>query len=402
MTAPGDAGPQEGGLDGSARSPVLASDRIWLSPPDQAGTETLLLAQAVASNWIAPAGPALTDFEDSISAATGLPHVVALSSGTAALHLACHLLGVQPGDTVWTSTLTFVASITGACQLGATPVFLDVDPATWTLDPGLLAQALDDAARQNRLPRAVIAVDLYGQPADMPRILAACARHGVKVIADSAEGFGATQHGRHAGDGAALTAFSFNGNKIVTCGGGGALASADPALIARARHLSTQAREPAAHYEHRELGYNFRLSNLLAAVGVAQLSDLDRRVQRRRAIHARYVQALGHLPGLSFMPEAPWARATRWLSVMLVDEAAFGAGPDCIRAALDDANIESRPVWKPMHLQRVFAQAPRFGGQVAESLFARGLCLPTGSGMTDDQQDRVIDAIRAVHARAAR
>lgn len=389
-------------MDGTARAALLASERIWLSAPDQAGTELPLLAHAVASNWIAPAGPALVEFEEAIAAATGLPHVVALSSGTAALHLACHLAGVGAGDAVWTSTLTFVATITGACQLGAVPGFLDVDPATWTLDPALLGQALRDAARRNSLPRAVIAVDLYGQPADMARLAAACAEHGVTLIADSAEGFGATQHGRHAGCGARMAAFSFNGNKILTCGGGGALASSDPVLITRARHLATQAREPTPHYEHYELGYNFRLSNLLAAVGVAQLGDLDRRVRRRRAVFDRYVGALNSLPGVRFMPEAPWARASRWLSVIQVDAEAFGTGPDEIRAELDAANIESRPVWKPMHMQRVFRDAHRVGGAVAEALFARGLCLPSGSGMSEAQQDRVIEVIRGVHARSRR
>lgn len=387
-----------GNVDGTVRAALL-SDRVWLSPPDQAGTEQLLLAQAVASNWIAPAGPALGDFEDAITAATGLPHVLAVSSGTAALHLACHLAGIERGDRVWTSTLTFVASISGACQLGAMPGFVDVDPRTWTIDPELLDAALRTAARANRLPRAVIAVDLYGQPADMPAIRAACDGYGVAVIADSAEGFGALAHGRHAGTGAVATAFSFNGNKIITCGGGGALASADAALIARARHLATQAREPVAHYEHVELGYNFRLSNLLAAVGLAQISDLDRRIARKRAIFRRYTEALGNLPGIAFMPEPAWAQATRWLSVMLVDAARFGAGPAEIRAALEAVNVESRPVWKPMHLQRVFREAPCHGGATAERLFACGLCLPSGSGLTDAQQDRVIAAILALHAR---
>lgn len=392
----------EGPLDGSLRTRQAVSERIWLSPPDQAGTEQLLLAQAIASNWIAPAGPALRDFETAIADVTGLAHVVALSSGTAALHLACHLAGIGPGDEVWTSTLTFVATITGACQLGARPGFLDVDPATWTLDPSLLEQALREAARLNRLPKAVIAVDLYGQPADIARLGAACAAHGVSLIADSAEGFGAVQRGRHAGCGARMAAFSFNGNKILTCGGGGALASNDAALIARARHLATQAREAAPHYEHVELGYNFRLSNILAAVGMAQLGDLDRRIERRRAIFARYEAALGDLPGLGVMPEAPWARSTRWLTVIEVDAARFGAGAEAVRTALEAQRIESRPVWKPMHLQPVFRDARRVGGAVAESLFARGLCLPSGSGMTDAQQDRVIGVIRATHARATR
>lgn len=383
-------------MDGTARHAARGLERIWLSPPDQAGTEALLLAQAVASNWIAPAGPFLEAFETAIAAATGIPHVVALSSGTGALTLAYRLLDVRPGDAVWTSTLTFKATIAPAVQMGAVPVFLDVDPGTWTLDPALLAQALDDAARQGRLPKAVVPVDLYGHPCDLAAIVAVCARHGVPVIADSAEGLGATLHGRHAGAGALLTVFSFNGNKIVTCGGGGALASADAALIARAKKLACQAREPAAHYEHTELGYNFRLSNLLAAVGVAQMSDLARRVARRRAIFAEYQAAIADFDGFTMMPEAPWARSSRWLSVMLGPEE---FEPERLRRALETANIESRPLWKPMHLQPVFCDARRIGGAVAESLFARGLCLPSGGGMTDLDLIRVITVLRAALAR---
>lgn len=383
-------------MDGTARHAARGLERIWLSPPDQAGTEALLLAQAVASNWIAPAGPFLEAFETAIAAATGIPHVVALSSGTGALTLAYRLLDVRPGDAVWTSTLTFKATIAPAVQMGAVPVFLDVDPGTWTLDPALLAQALDDAARQGRLPKAVVPVDLYGHPCDLAAIVAVCARHGVPVIADSAEGLGATLHGRHAGAGALLTVFSFNGNKIVTCGGGGALASADAALIARAKKLACQAREPAAHYEHTELGYNFRLSNLLAAVGVAQMSDLARRVARRRAIFAEYAAAIAGFDGFTMMPEAPWARSSRWLSVMLGPE---GFEPERLRRVLEAADIEGRPLWKPMHLQPVFADAQAIGGKVAENLFARGLCLPSGGGMTDADLARVIAALRTALAR---
>jgi dTDP-4-amino-4,6-dideoxygalactose transaminase len=383
-------------VDGTARHAARGLERIWLSPPDQAGTEGLLVAQAVASNWIAPAGPFLEAFETAIAAATGIPHVVALSSGTGALTLAYRLLDVRPGDAVWTSTLTFKATIAPAVQMGAEPVFLDVDPGTWTLDPALLEDALAEAARANALPKAVVPVDLYGHPCDLAAILEICDRHRVPVIADSAEGLGATLHGRHAGAGAALTIFSFNGNKIVTCGGGGALASSDPALIARAKKLASQAREPAAHYEHVELGYNFRLSNLLAAVGVAQMSDLARRVSRRRAIFAEYQAAIAEFDGFSMMPEAPWARSSRWLSVLL---GPANSDPERLRRALEAADIESRPLWKPMHMQPVFSGARRIGGAVAENLFARGLCLPSGGGMTNDGLARVIAVLRVALAR---
>lgn len=383
-------------MDGTARPAARGLERIWLSPPDQAGTEAALLVQAVASNWIAPAGPFLEAFETAIAAATGIPHVAALSSGTGALTLAYRLLDVRPGDAVWTSTLTFKATIAPAVQMGAVPVFLDVDPGTWTMDVALLDEALARAARSNALPKVVVPVDLYGHPCDLAAIVAVCDRHGVPVIADSAEGLGATLHGRHAGAGAALTVFSFNGNKIVTCGGGGALASSDAALIARAKKLASQAREPAAHYEHTELGYNFRLSNLLAAVGVAQMSDLARRVARRRAIFAEYAAAIAGFDGFSMMPEAPWARSSRWLSVMLGPE---NFEPDRLRRALEMADIESRPLWKPMHLQPVFADAQAIGGAVAQKLFARGLCLPSGGGMTDADLARVIAVLRTALAR---
>jgi dTDP-4-amino-4,6-dideoxygalactose transaminase len=378
-------------VDGTARPVAQPVERIWLSPPDQSGTEAALLAQAVASNWIAPAGPFIDAFEHAIACATGIPHVAALTSGTGALTLAYRLLDVGPGDAVWTSTLTFKATIAPAALMGARPVFLDVDPGTWTLDPGLLEEALAAAARRNALPKVVVPVDLYGHPADLATIGAVCARWGVPVVSDSAEGLGATMHGRHAGAGALMTVYSFNGNKIVTCGGGGALASANAGLVARARKLATQAREPAPHYEHNELGYNFRLSNLLAAAGVAQMSDLARRVARRRSIFDAYRAVVATLPGFGMMPEAPWARSSRWLSVLVGPD---HFQPEALRCAMDAAGIEARPLWKPMHMQPVFRDAERIGGAVAEGLFAHGLCLPSGGGMSHADQDRVIDVLR--------
>lgn len=349
------------------------------------------------SGWVAPAGPVPAAFEAALSVATGFGHVLATASGTAALHLGYRCLGVSAGDEVWTSALTFVATVAPAVQMGAVPRFLDVDPASWTLDPDLLERELARAARAGRLPRAVVPVDLFGQPCDLDAIVALCDRWGVPVMCDSAGAVGASRgDGRHAGRGARLAVFSFNGNKIITAGGGGALASDEPELVARARSLSQAAREPGAHYQHETTGHAYGMSSLLAAVGLAQLGALPARVSARRAAFARYRAALGGLPGLSFMPEAPWCRASRWLTAVLLDPAQGAPDRDALRRHLSESGIESRPVWKPLHLQPVFRDAPRAGGAVAASLFERGLCLPSGSGMAPPEQDRVIAAIRAL------
>lgn len=374
---------------------------ILLSPPELAGAEFRGVIEALASNWVAPVGPLIGRFEAALAAVTGFRHAVATSSCTAALHLGCRLLGVGPGDEVWAPTLTFIASIAPALQQGARPVFLDVDPATWTLDVGLLEQALEEAAWAGRLPRLVIPTDLYGHPADLEAILAVCTRHGVAVLSDGAASLGARLHVRHAGQGAAAACVSFNNNKIVTTDGGGALLTDDGRLAEAARHLATQARDPAPHYEHSTWGYNYALSNVLAGIGLGQLPDLARRVARRRAIFGRYRDALGALPGVGFHDEAPWARSNRWLSAITVDPARFGTTAEEVRLALASEGIETRPVWKPMHRQPVFAGARAIGGAVAEALFARGLCLPSGSGLAPEAQDRVIGAIAALHRRAA-
>ena len=368
---------------------------ILLSPPHLTGQEGAALEASLASGWLAPAGPALRAFEAAFSEATGFAHVLAVASGTAALTLAFRVLDIGPGDEVWAPSFTFIASVAPAVQMGARPRFLDVCPASWTLDPSLLAEALKQAARQARLPKAVVAVDIYGQCAALHAIAALCAQYGVALISDSAEGLGASQSGLPAGRGARLATFSFNGNKIITTGGGGALASDDPRLIAEARSLADQGKTPAPHYEHASTGYSFGMSSLLATVGLAQLAQLDDRVARRRAIFARYKEALGDLPGLSFMPEAPWGRSSRWLTALLIEPQAFGTDPDGLRRILAATSIETRPVFKPLHMQPVFRDAPRVGGAVSEALFARGICLPSGGGMTRAAQDRVIRAIRA-------
>ena len=383
--------------DGGGAKPA----RLFLSPPHMSGRELALIEEVFASNYIAPLGPMVDAFEREFAAYTGIPHALALSSGTAAIHLALRGLGVGPGDGVIAATLTFIGNVAPATYLGAEPVFLDVDPATWTLDVALLAEELGRAAARGRLPKAVLPTDLYGQSADLDAILEACAPYGVPVVADAAEALGARYKGRMAGAGAAATAFSFNGNKVITTSGGGMLASHDPELIAEARFLAQQARDPAPHYQHSTIGYNYRLSNILAAIGRAQLAVVEERVQRRREIFAFYRERLGHLPGLAFMPEAAYGRSSRWLSVVLIDPEAFGCDREAVRLALEAEDIEARPVWKPMHLQPVFRNARRVGGAVAEGLFARGLCLPSSSNLSDADQARVIESVRAALAAPA-
>ena len=372
-----------------------AAEPVLLSPPHLTGREIAVLEASLASGWLAPAGPAPRAFEAAFAEATGFAHVLAVASGTAALTLAFRVLDIGPRDEVWVPSFTFIASVAPAVQMGARPRFLDVCPESWTLDPGLLAAELWQAARQSRLPKAVVAVDIYGQCAALRAIASICAAYGVALISDSAEGLGASQSGLPAGRGARLATFSFNGNKIITAGGGGALASDYPRLVAHARSLADQARSPAQHYEHASTGYSFGMSSLLAAVGFAQLAKLGERVARRRAIFARYQEALEDLPGITFMPEAPWGRSSRWLTAMLVDRDAFGLDPEGLRRLLAAEGIETRPAFKPLHLQPVFRDAPRASGAVAEMLFAQGICLPSGSGMAPAAQDRVIRAIRA-------
>jgi pyridoxal phosphate-dependent aminotransferase EpsN len=368
--------------------------RVYLSPPELTGRELALIGEAVASGWIAPLGPHVDAFEAELARRIDVPHALALSSGTAALHLALLVLGVGAGDTVWTSTLTFASTANAIAYVGATPVFVDSDRASWNLDPGLFIDQLERAATMGTLPKALIGVDLYGQCLDWAPVVAACRRHGVAIIEDAAEALGATYHDRPAGSLGDLSILSFNGNKIITTSGGGALLAKRKDWIDRARHLATQAREPVRHYEHKDIGYNYRLSNLLAAVGRAQLADLDRRVDVRRAVQARYRAALGELPGWTFMPEAAFGRATFWLTCATIDASAFGASRDQVIDRLAALDIEARPVWKPLHLQPVFAGAQTFGGQIAESLFRDGLCLPSGSSLTATDQARVIDCVR--------
>ncbi len=376
--------------------------RIHLSPPHLGPEEQRLVQEVFASNWIAPLGPHVDAFEREFAASVGAAHAAAVCSGTAALHLALRRLGVGPGDEVLCSTLTFVASANPIVYQGASPVFVDSDLASWNMDPALLAEELDRAARRGRLPRAVVLVHLYGQSADLDPICAACDRHGVPVVEDAAEALGASYRGASPGSRGRFGAFSFNGNKIITTSGGGMLVSPDAEEIEAVRHLASQARDPAPYYEHSTTGFNYRLSNVLAAIGRGQLRVLGQRVAARRRNFAFYAEALASEPGLSFMPEASYGQASRWLTVIQVDPRVFGASAEDVRLNLERAHIESRPVWKPMHLQPVFAHARRVGGAVAERLFRHGLCLPSGSAMSDEERSRVVEALLTTPRRALR
>lgn len=358
------------------------------------GEEADFVNAAFNSNYVAPLGPMVDGFEDEFAEYTGIPHCLALSSGTAAMHLAMRELGIGQGDSVIASSMTFIGSVTPAVFLGAELRFVDSDARYWNMDLNLLEDELKSCATHNNLPKAVVPTDLYGQCINMSEILRICDRYDVPVIADSAEAVGARCNGKHAGCGARAAVFSFNGNKIITTSGGGMLASEDESLIEHARKLSQQAREPAPHYEHKEIGYNYRMSNIVAAIGRGQLRVLDKRVERRRRIFERYKELLGDVEGIEFMPEAPYGVSNRWLTVILIDPEVFGATREDVRLALEAENIESRPVWKPMHLQPVFKDCAMRGGAVSEDLFNRGLCLPSGTAMTDADIERVAGIVK--------
>ena len=378
--------------------------RILLSAAEVGPDDVAAVAEAVRSGWLSPVGPALDRFERELAGVTGRQHAVGLASGTAALHLGLIALDVEPGDEVWIATLTFVATANAVVHAGARLVQFDVDPGTWTMDAGLVADELDRRVRAGSpLPAAVIPVDLYGRCADLGPATDLLAEHGVPVLTDAAESLGASIGGRPAGSVGAAAALSFNGNKIITTSGGGALVTDDEDVAHKVRYLATQAREPVRHYEHIEVGFNHRLSNVLAALGSSQLATLEGRVARRRAIHERYVAGLAGLPGLHIVDplrDQDVARGdlpTRWLTCVTLDPEIAPVDRDGLIDALEEQDIESRPVWKPMHLQPVHRSAPLFGsGDVATEAFERGVALPSGSGLSDDDIDRVIETLRAV------
>jgi dTDP-4-amino-4,6-dideoxygalactose transaminase len=369
--------------------------RVFLSPPDVGAEERRMLLLAFDSNWIAPTGPDLDAFEQELADKTGIAHAVALSSGTAALHLALLLAGVERGDEVLVPSFTFIASAAAATYVGAHPVFVDCSPDSWNLDPSLVEEALIDRAAAGRLPAAVITVDLYGETADYAALESICHRFGVPLIEDSAEALGSTYRGRAAGSFGVAGIFSFNGNKIITTSGGGMLVTGSADFAERARHLATQAREPFSHYEHTEVGYNYRLSNLLAALGRAQLRGLESRVERRKEIDAVYMARLAILPGVSPMPRTVVGTSNYWLTCILIDPGSFGADREEVRVALEAADIESRPTWKPLHLQPAFSGATFVGPGNCARVFEQGLCLPTGSSLSSADQSRVIEVVTA-------
>lgn len=373
----------------------MAGEPILLSPPHVGVLEREHLLAAFDSNWIAPAGPDLAAFEQAVAERLGVSHAVGLSSGTAALHLALLGLGVEPGSVVVVPTLTFAATVNAVRYVGAHPHLVDSTPATWTVDPGLVARAVEQARAAGLRVSAVVAVDLYGQCADYAPLTELCERHGIPLVEDAAEGLGATYAGRPAGAFGAAAALSFNGNKIITTGGGGMLLTDDATLAERARYLSTQAREPVLHYEHREVGYNYRLGNLAAALGRAQLQTLDDKVKARRETDRSYREAFTGVPGLTPMPVAPYGESSCWLSCWLVRPARFGATRDDVIAHLAAQGIESRPTWKPMHQQPLCEGMPVVGGAVADDVFRDGLCLPSGSSLTAEDRERVAVAVLA-------
>ncbi len=416
------------------------SERIYLSPPHMSGHEQKYVNEAFDTNWVAPLGPNVDQFEAEFGAYVGSPHAAALSSGTAALHLALVLCGVGADDEVVVSSLTFVASVNPITYVGARPVLVDSETESWNMDPDLLEEAIRDRIeKRGRPPKAVLAVHLYGQSADLDRIVDVCRRYDVVLIEDAAEVLGATYWGANGSGGTAesgagtgsgqlpepvsgqvsdqvsgqvsdqvsdqgkapgtfgrIGIFSFNGNKIITTSGGGMLVSDDVSLVEHARKLATQARDPAPHYQHTEVGYNYRMSNIIAGVGRGQLQVIDDRVAARRKNFEAYREGLGSLPGLEFQPEATWGRHTRWLTCLLVDGNSFGASRDEIRVALEAENIECRPLWKPMHLQPLYENSLMYGGAVADQLFETGLCIPSGSSLTAGDRSRIMDLIRGL------
>lgn len=369
--------------------------RIFLSAPDITGRERELVTEVFDNNYIAPAGAMLTKFEEDMCRYTGFAHGVALSSGTAALHLALRIIGVSAGDEVWTTSMTFIGGASPITFLGATPVFFDLSTDHWTIDPNLLEIELKRTAKEGKLPKAILPTDLYGQSCDLDRITALCDDYGVKLVIDSAEAVGAFYNGRHAGSGSHCAILSFNGNKMMTTSGGGMLISNDKEIVDKARYLSTQARQPVTHYEHTEIGYNYRLSNVCAAIGVGQLEQIESKVKKRRDHFKRYVEAFADTSGIEFMPEPKGYRSTRWLTCLTFSKEMNITRHD-VQAACDAAEIEVRPLWKPMHMQPIFKGTRMIGGSVCEDLFERGMCLPSGSGMPVKDQERIIDVIKSV------
>lgn len=379
----------------------VKKSRIFLSPPHLSGNEAKYMQEAIETNWIAPLGPNVDAFEKELADYVGVNGAVAVSSGTAAIHLALSLLEVGKGDTVFCSSLTFVASANPILYQGAEPVFIDSEPDTWNMSPKALERALRDAKLQGRLPKAVIVVNLYGQSAKMDEIVSFCNEYEVPIIEDAAESLGATYKGIPSGTLGKFGVYSFNGNKIITTSGGGMLVSNDLEALNRARFLATQARDFAPHYQHSTMGYNYRMSNVLAGIGRGQLEVLEERVQARRSVFSKYLVELGHLPGIYFMPELKGTKSNRWLTALTIDEREAGVSVKEILDLMDNENIEARPVWKPLHLQPLFRGMKYFSHQetysVSDQLFESGICLPSGSNLTNEELNRIVDCIKSLN-----
>lgn len=370
------------------------SKRIFLSPPHMSGNELRFIKKAFASNYIAPAGPQVKEFESEFSHISGFKHCAALVSGTAAMHLALRHYGVGKGDSVLCQSLTFMGGVSPVTFLGAHPVFIDSDTISWNMDMNLLESELKKRSRVGKTPKVVITADIYGQPADLDVAAKLCNKYGSVLLSDSCEAVGAKYKGSFAGKGAKAAVYSFNGNKIITTSGGGMLASDDEALVKNAKFLAEQARENFPYYQHETIGYNYRLSNISAAIGLGQLTVLDKRINQCRAIFQYYHSNLGSIDGIGFMPEPAWGKANHWLTVITLDPGKTKTLPEDIRQALEVENIESRPLWKPMHLQPVFSRCARVGGAVSEKLFKTGLCLPSGTAIAKSDLAKVCSVIK--------
>lgn len=368
----------------------MNEDRIWLSPPHMGGNEIKYVQEAFATNWVSPVGPHITAFESELASYNGVKHCAALSSGTAAIHLALIILGIKEGDEVICSSFTFSGSCNPIRYQGATPVFVDSESDTWNMDPALLEEAIEERTTKGRKPKAIIVVHLYGMPARIDEIMAIAGKYEIPVIEDAAEALGSTFMKRKLGSFGDFGIYSFNGNKIITTSGGGALVSEKKEWVDMSRFLAMQARDPAPHYEHTQIGYNYRLSNICAGIGRGQLEVLDERVQQRRSIFDFYYNHLSGRPGLSFPRELKGSFSNRWLTTILIDPELAKTDGETLRMALEKANIETRPLWKPMHLQPVFKQFPAFVNGVSARLFSIGLCLPSGSSLTPKHLERIM------------
>jgi dTDP-4-amino-4,6-dideoxygalactose transaminase len=367
--------------------------KLFLSPPHMGGKELLFIKEAFEDNYIAPFGKQVDAFEQEFAQVVGIPYTVAVSSGTAAMHLSLRCLGIEQDDIVMASSLTFIGSVSPIVYLNAIPIFIDSEISTWNLDIELFKEAINDLIIKGHIPKAVIPTDLYGQCIDIDKINEICAPYNIPVINDSCEALGSTYKGRSAGSGAQAAVYSFNGNKIITTSCGGMLASNDKEFVNYARYLSRQARELLPIYEHKTIGYNYGMSNILAAIGRGQLEELENRVTAKRRIYDYYHSNLKDIPGIELMPEAPNVRANRWLTVILINENLFGCDREKVRMTLEKYNIESRIVWKPMHLQPVFKLYSHYGGSISEYLYNKGLCLPSGTAMTRSDLDRILDIV---------